>query len=265
MLNVVVLSCGELGVEVAASLRQLNKVRTVTLVTAPYKRKQVGIRAKMNQVYRTEGWRGFTSLFKAKMVQVFCPGNGREKVCPQAAYLDPSIRHFYFSDFHDDECVDYLKKLDLDLGVIAGTYILREKVFGIPGLGSINLHSGKAPEYRGAAPAFWELYNGELHVGITIHQVTARLDSGDILLQELFPIERTPKGDPVLYLERYRMQVLMPNGIRMLGEAVAKIACGNIEPQAQGHSKAMTYRTPLYKDKQELRRRIMKRREKGKE
>jgi peptidoglycan/xylan/chitin deacetylase (PgdA/CDA1 family) len=62
---------------------------------------------------------------------------------------------------------------------------LRDGVFDIPRYGSINLHSGKTPEYRGAAPAFGERHNGESAVGITIHRVAAALDAGDVLRQEL--------------------------------------------------------------------------------
>jgi len=260
MLNVVVLSCGELGFEVADRLRKLNKIRTVSLLTTPYKRKQHGFYGKVLHVYRMEGWMGFTCILRRKMIRLLCPGSNHDEASSQVASLNPSIRHFRFTNFHDDECLETLKELQPDLGVIAGTYILKEKVFEIPHLGSINLHSGKAPEYRGAAPAFWELYNGESHVGITIHKVTARLDSGGILMQELFPIENAPKGDPMKYLENYRKHVLRPNGIRMLAETVARIGDGTIEPWTQNHSKAMTYRTPDYKAIQELQRRVTKRR-----
>jgi len=47
---------------------------------------------------------------------------------------------------------------------------------------------------RGGAP-FWELYNGEREVGITIHRVATALDAGDILLQETFPLDPAPAED----------------------------------------------------------------------
>jgi methionyl-tRNA formyltransferase len=144
--------------------------------------------------------------------------------------------------------------------VVAGTYILGETVFTIPRLGSVNLHSGKAPEYRGAAPGFWELYNGEREVGITIHRVATALDAGNILLQEAFPLDPMPPGDPLAYLERYRREVLQPNGVRLLVRAVADIASGRVHEQPQDPARARTYRTPDYRAIRELRRRVEARR-----
>lgn len=153
-----------------------------------------------------------------------------------------------------------LREFAPDLGVVAGTYVLKDAVFSIPRLGSINLHSGKAPEYRGAAPAFWELYNGEREVGITIHRVATALDAGDILLQKTFPLDPAPPGDPLEYLEGYREQVLRPNGISLIAHAVAQIANGTARAWPQDATRARTYRTPDYRALRELRRRVKARR-----
>jgi methionyl-tRNA formyltransferase len=179
---------------------------------------------------------------------------------PEPDPCPSDVPHLRFDDFHDAECLAALRTLKADLGVVAGTYILREAVFGIPRLGCINLHSGKVPEYRGAAPAFWELYNGEREVGITIHRVTARVDAGAILLQELFPLDPAPAGDPLEYLEEYRRAVLRPNGVRLLAWAVAAIADGSITEQPQDSSLARTHRSPDCRAVRGLRRRVRERR-----
>jgi methionyl-tRNA formyltransferase len=48
---------------------------------------------------------------------------------------------------------------------------------GVPN-GIYNIHFGKLPQYRGPSPVFWQLKNGEAELGITIHQLTNKLDSG---------------------------------------------------------------------------------------
>ena len=133
-------------------------------------------------------------------------------------------------------------------------------MFSIPRLGAINLHSGKAPTYRGAAPAFWELFNGEHEVGITIHRVTAELDAGTILIQETFPLDPAPAGDPLAYLERYRAEVLEPHGIRLVAEAVGRIAAGTAVDTPQDTTQARTWRSPNHAAVRELRRRVRERR-----
>lgn len=258
-LHVMVLSCGDMGAEVANTLLSLPAVHAVSLVTTPYARKKLGIRSALRRVYRLEGPWALVRAVTTAAAKRFLPR--RDRVASALADgLSPAIRHLRFSDFHHPDCIDAMKALDPDLGVVAGTYILKPEVFTIPRLGSINLHSGKAPEYRGSAPAFWEMYNGESSVGITIHRVAASLDAGDVLIQDNFPLDPAPVGDPLAYVRRYRRTVLRPHGVRMLAEAVAQIADGTEEHRVQDHDRARTYPTPDYRAVRELRRRVRRRR-----
>jgi methionyl-tRNA formyltransferase len=259
-LRVVVLTCGSLGIEVAARLRAIPGVGTVTVVSTPYRQRRRGVLGKLRHLYRMEGVPGLLSLVRRKLIS-----NGARpvgEVSPPADSDAASVtRHLRFNDFHDPDCLNALRVLEPDLGVVAGTYILKDSVFTVPRLGCINLHSGKAPEYRGAAPGFWELYNGESCVGLTIHRVTTRLDAGAILLQELFPLDPTARdGDPMDYLERYRREVLRPNGVRLLAEAVTSIVKDTVVERAQDPSAGRVYRTPDYRAVKELRRRVKERR-----
>ncbi|MDX1396780.1 MAG: formyltransferase family protein [Gemmatimonadota bacterium] len=253
-LTVVVLSCGPLGRRVASSLIALDDVDAVALVTTPYRRRTLGPVGKMKHVVRYQGWRGLVRVFVGKL-RPAAPHTTEPR--PE---LPPGVAHARFDDFHAPDCLEYLENLEADLGVLAGTYILRESVFGIPRLGCINLHTGKVPEYRGAAPAFWELYNGETEVGVTVHEVTADLDAGRVLLQEVFALDPAPEGDPMDYIAGVRSEVLLPNGVRMLTEGVRAIASGTAEWRTQDVSRARTYRTPDRAAQKELRKRIEQRR-----
>jgi methionyl-tRNA formyltransferase len=50
---------------------------------------------------------------------------------------------------------------------------LKKKVF--------NIHPGKLPQYRGPSPVFWQLKKGEETLGLTIHFITGKYDTGDIV------------------------------------------------------------------------------------
>ena len=255
--RVAVLSCGDLGAEVARELVRLPGVAAVTLVTAPYARIRLSLMGRVRRVYRAQGLPGLIRVAATRLR----PRRPRPAPAdPAPPPPPPGVAHHHFPDLHDPACLAALRRFAPDLGVVAGTYILKESVFAIPRLGSINLHSGKAPEYRGAAPGFWELYNAEPEVGITIHRVATSLDAGDILLQETFPLDPAPPGDPLDYLERYRAEVLRPNGIRLLTMAVAQLAAGSARVRAQDPARAVTYRTPDYRAVRELRRRVRTRR-----
>ncbi len=88
------------------------------------------------------------------------------------------------------ESVAQLKELDSDLFVLCGyNKILKKSVIEIPPLGTINLHGGKLPEYRGAAPINWQIINGEIIGGCSIIYVDEGIDTGDIIAQEIYPLE----------------------------------------------------------------------------
>ena len=143
-LDVVVLICGDLGADVAERLRAVPGVSHVSLVIAPYRQPRRTLTGKFRHVWRMQGPVGLARILGARLgLQA-----ASEEVCPWS--LDPGITQLHVEDFDAPEAIAQIRSLGADLGVVAGTYILRESVFALPRLGSINLHSGKAPEYRGA-------------------------------------------------------------------------------------------------------------------
>lgn len=78
-----------------------------------------------------------------------------------------------------------LKNYEPDLiALTAYGKILPAELINLPPQGTINVHGSLLPKYRGAAPVQWAVINGETETGITIMQMDAGIDTGDILLQE---------------------------------------------------------------------------------
>lgn len=76
-----------------------------------------------------------------------------------------------------------LAALNADLMiVIAYGLILPQVVLDAPRLGCINVHASLLPRWRGAAPIHRALLAGDNETGITIMQMNAGLDTGDMLL-----------------------------------------------------------------------------------
>lgn len=65
--------------------------------------------------------------------------------------------------------------------VVAYGRILPPEVLCIPKFGAINLHVSLLPKYRGAAPVQWSVIHGDTQTGVTIMQMDAGLDTGDII------------------------------------------------------------------------------------
>ncbi len=100
------------------------------------------------------------------------------------AYKDCPV---YFTEYRavsSADNVELLRKLDVDVVAVCGCSILKKNFLEVPPLGTINLHSGLAPYYRGCSCYFWPLYNNEPeYVGVTIHYVNPGIDDGDVIHQ----------------------------------------------------------------------------------
>jgi methionyl-tRNA formyltransferase len=70
-----------------------------------------------------------------------------------------------------------------DVGLVYGSPILRPELFEIPRLGTLGIHHGRMPEYRGKKTTFWALYNGDPTAGVTIQKINAGLDTGTIVAE----------------------------------------------------------------------------------
>ncbi|MDX6612676.1 MAG: methionyl-tRNA formyltransferase [Blastocatellia bacterium] len=172
-----------------------------------------------------------------------------------------SVPVHFVNSFHTADTCSLIRQVSPDLGIIYGTNIIRESVFKIPRLGSINLHQGLAPLYRGGPPIFWELYNGEREIGITVHFVEAKVDSGQIILQETVPLVY----DYAYALDYDRFisgfgESLHKRCASLLAESVRLIAEGTASPISQDPLFGKRYRLPTKTQKDELRRRLRQRR-----
>lgn len=79
-----------------------------------------------------------------------------------------------------------------DLMIVAAYgLILPQKVLDIPLYGCLNIHASLLPRWRGAAPIQRAILAGDKQTGITIMQMDAGLDTGDILLTHTVPISET--------------------------------------------------------------------------
>ncbi len=98
-------------------------------------------------------------------------------------------------------------------------HLIPESVLAVAPLGAFNLHGSLLPAYRGRAPVNWMLVNGEREAGVTLHQMVARADAGDIVGQRAVAID---DSDTALTLYRK----LVPLGVELITEMHPKIVAG---------------------------------------
>lgn len=107
-------------------------------------------------------------------------------------------------NLNSPKAIQIFEQCNADLGIVLGTRILRPSVFNLPRMGSINLHKGRVPEYRGLPPGFWELYDGARTAGVTVHFVSSKLDAGDVI--ETGEVQILPLDTPESLLEKLHQE-----------------------------------------------------------
>ncbi len=118
--------------------------------------------------------------------------------------------------------LEELRDLKADLQVVVAFRMLPEYVWNMPPLGTINLHGSLLPQYRGAAPINWAIINGEKETGVTTFKLNHEIDTGDILLQDRFPIGENETAGEV----HDRMKDI---GARLLVKTIKGIADGTLK------------------------------------
>jgi methionyl-tRNA formyltransferase len=128
--------------------------------------------------------------------------------------------------------VEALRAWRPDLIVVAAYgKLLPSSILELPRHGCINVHASLLPRYRGAAPIQWAILNGDAVTGVTIMQMNAEMDAGDILLQRETAIQPD---------ETYgALQIRLANaGAELLIEAIARLHAGTLEARRQRDDEA---------------------------
>lgn len=174
------------------------------------------------------------------------------------------VPYFTLDNYHAPESIELLSSFNADLGVGFGTNILKESVFGIPKLGTINFHNGLVPYYRGGPPVFWELFNDESELGLTVHWMAAQVDAGDVILQQTIPLSYDYSFglDFEKFILEYRAK-MSGTFAELMVKAVAAIARNEASRIKQDTTLGRRYRLPTKTEKDELRRRLKGRRPKA--
>jgi methionyl-tRNA formyltransferase len=130
------------------------------------------------------------------------------------------------------EVLDELRALEPTYALVIGwSQICRRPFLEIPRAGAIGFHPAPLPENRGRAVIPWTILQGRSETGSTLFWLDEGIDSGDILLQERFPVDpdEIAAGLYVKHLEALRC---------MLAAAIPLLQAGTAPRVPQDHSRA---------------------------
>ena len=124
-------------------------------------------------------------------------GRGR-KLRPgpvKQAARDLGLKVLQPTSLRNGDIAETLAELAPDIMVVvAYGLILPEHILAIPRHGCLNIHASLLPRWRGAAPIQRAIEHGDDETGITIMQMDAGLDTGDILARYPVPITADETG-----------------------------------------------------------------------
>ncbi len=138
-----------------------------------------------------------------------------------------------------------LEALHADVMIVAAYgLILPQAVLDVPRHGCLNIHASILPRWRGAAPIQRALLAGDDETGITIMQMDAGLDTGNILLKHEMKIA----PDDTTQSLHDRLSLL---GALSIVETLVQLQQGKLVPVAQNEEQAC-YATKITKAEAEI-------------
>jgi len=143
---------------------------------------------------------------------------------------EQGIRLLQPEDINARGAVRSIRAVEPDLLlVIAFGQKIGPSLIGAPRYGAVNLHASLLPKYRGAAPINWAVIRGEAETGLTVIEITDRMDAGDILGQRATPI-----GPDETAGELHDRLALL--GARLVTEVVRELALDEVGRRHQNEA-----------------------------
>jgi len=250
-----VVFCADLNYSVRRNIVDLDEMRPglqwLVMVHAPL-RSPTRLLANQRINLRKHGWRWLpyqlhdvlARLASNKLPPAVAQAPGGEYEM-DALRSRANVRVCTTTDIHAAASLDEVRRFAPDVGLSLAAPILKSALFALPRLGTINLHKGKLPEFRGMPPAFWELWTDQSSVGCSVHRVKEKLDQGELLAQATVPRER--------YSTQRGLQLRLDElGSELVCQVVQHLLRGQPKPVAQPSEAGKTYRKPTLKQQREL-------------
>jgi len=101
---------------------------------------------------------------------------------------------------------------------VACPFILKTPLLNTPPLGCINIHHAPLPRYKGMMPTFWQMFNKERKVGLTIHYMEEKIDAGRAILQDELEIEPQESLDHLIKRAKQHAAHCMARALRQISQ-----------------------------------------------
>lgn len=194
-----------LCIDTAARLAQEHCLVGVVESAPPPAPSRMGLSQIARRIYgRIRGPRGLEAFAQSQGIAFMCYFSGQEQ-----------------------QLAEFMATLGIDIICVNSMqHLLPRSVFSLPPYGALNLHPAGLPKYRGPNPLFWQFYNQEEQIGVTVHFIDEGEDSGDLVKQAFIPV--SPGQDPGAMV-----QEVVNIGTDLMLQALEEIEAGNVKVLVQ--------------------------------
>lgn len=155
--------------------------------------------------------------------------------------LEKGLKILQPEKLKNPEFLEDLRDLKADLQIVVAFRMLPELVWNMPPMGTVNLHGSLLPQYRGAAPINWAVINGEPVTGVTTFKLQHDIDTGNILLQDSFPIGETETAGEV----HDKMKEI---GARLVVKTIEGLQAGTLTEHPQPQNTTLKHAPKIFTD-----------------
>ena len=119
-----------------------------------------------------------------------------------------------------EENIQRLKALRPEAMVMLGGFgIVKEPLLSLAPQGILSYHHGNMRKYRGQPVGFWELYNGEREMGVTVQRLAAGIDKGTPIVEKTVPIEKGDRVNTLCERALHASTDMMHRALQLVGKA----------------------------------------------
>lgn len=126
---------------------------------------------------------------------------------------------------YSSETISRIREYGLDIFVLINGYgIIKKELLSVTPLGVLSYHHGNMRKYRGMPPAFWELFNNEKEIGITVQKLNEGLDCGIPIVEKTVLIKKQDSLNSLI-------NRIYDVSIDMMHDSLAKLMNPDFKPE----------------------------------
>lgn len=181
--------------------------------------------------------RGRGGYVGVMMVQTLIGRLKNETISARSYFAELGIPILRSESPYSEQSLARIESENLDALVLLGGFgIVKSSLLSIPKHGILSYHHGDMRKYRGMPPAFWELYNDEEEMGVTVQRLAKRLDAGIPIVEKKIAIIAGESWSGLTKRAYSLSEGMMHEALRMLDDGLDLSKAAGIEKLGKVYS-----------------------------